>query len=130
MSRPIAHSTIASIRLGNTSSSPDSRSSARVDRPRHTAARQQGLDRFEVPERTLAQETEQFGSFPDHGLHGGILGIENSQRIGVQPALGIGVQQVGMAFEVGDQRQPVLLALGRNTQAVEFHPDTGQPDPL
>ena len=58
----------------------------------------------------------------DHGLHRRVLGVEDAQRIAVQAALGILVEQVGVLLEVRDQLRRDARALGRLAQAVEFEP--------
>ena len=60
-------------------------------------------------------------------LHRRVFGIENAQRVGVQPALGIGIQLVCMFFKVGDQCGAMLLAFLGLAQAIEFQPHILQP---
>jgi hypothetical protein len=64
-----------------------------------------------VLQRLLAEEVDQLRRASTSACMCGILGVEDAQRVAVQAALGIGVELVAMALEVGDQRGAVARAL-------------------
>ena len=69
-------------------------------------------------ERLFAEEVEKFRRRVHHVLHVGILGVENTQGVGKQPALRVFIQHVGVFLEVGNQRLAMLCAFIDFTEAV------------
>ena len=59
----------------------------------------------------------------DHLLHRRVLGVEHAQRVRVQAAARVLVEQLLVLLQVGDQGLAVRGALGRLAQAVEFEAD-------
>jgi hypothetical protein len=57
-------------------------------------------DTVEVLERGLAQVVHQLGRGFHQALHGRVLGVQDAQRVAVQAALRLGVQQVAAGFKV------------------------------
>ena len=99
----------------------------RVDAVRDAIGIQYGLDGFEMGARFGAQMVDEPGCGVNQFLHRRVFGIENAQRVGVQPALGVGIQLVCMFFKVGDQCGAMLLAFLGLAQAIEFQPHILQP---
>ena len=64
-----------------------------IDFERQVLAFEQGLQLLEVSHRFLTEVTDQLWRVFDQLLHLGVLGIENAQRIAVQPTPRIGVEQ-------------------------------------
>ena len=74
----------------------------------------------------LTEEIHQFRRALDEFLHVRILAVEDAQRIGMQAALGIGIQRLAMPLEISDQLGAVALPLLRAAQRVDFQPDAGE----
>jgi hypothetical protein len=96
---------------------------ARVDRVRQADRIEHGAHGIEVRQRLRTEEVHQLGRRLDQRLHRRVLAVEDAQRVRVQPPLRLFVQHGGVRFEVGDQRRPVRVALGRLAEAVELEPD-------
>ena len=75
---------------------------------------------MEVSEGSLAQKIEQTRCRLDHAQHGRVLGVQNPQRVAVQPAFGLIVQQVSVLFQMCNQGGAVSQPLGGLAQAVEL----------
>ncbi|EJX03300.1 hypothetical protein EVA_08593 [gut metagenome] len=59
-------------------------------------------------------------SLIDEILHVGILRIENTQRIGVETALGFFIKLIAVSFEILNQRFAVSLAFGQSAERIKF----------
>ncbi len=103
---------------------------ARVDGVGDAVGVQDGAQAIEVGERLLAEEIHEPGRRIHHGLHRGVLGVQDAQRVGMQAALAVLVEQVRVPLEVGDELLAVARALRGLAEAVEFEPHIGEPDGL
>jgi hypothetical protein len=84
---------------------------ARVDAIRHAGFLEQRLHPGEMLQRGLAEEIHQLRRPSTSSCMCGILAVEDAQRIGMQAALGVGIERLAMALEIGDQLGAVATAL-------------------
>ena len=71
-------------------------------------------------QRLFAQVVQQARGGVDHLLHRRVLGVQDAQRIAVQAALGFGVQDVFVFFQIHDQVGAVAVALFGIADRVQF----------
>ena len=93
---------------------------ARVDAPRHASGVQHLLHGAQVRLRCLAQMVHEARGGFHQRLHGGVFGVQNAQRVGVEAARGVFVQLAFVRFKVGDKGGAVLAALLGLAEAAEF----------
>ncbi|KAG1388921.1 hypothetical protein G6F59_015754 [Rhizopus arrhizus] len=89
---------------------------ARIQAEFDARVRQALAHAIEVCAGLFAQEVEQARRAVGHFLHGGVLGVQHAQRVGVQATLAVFIQDVAMLFQVLDQGGAVRGALGGLTQ--------------
>ena len=99
-----------------------------VERPGHAIGIQNGFERIKVGQRSFAQEVDQARRAVDHRFHGRVFGVQNSQRIAVQPPACILVELIGVLLEMRDQLEAMQGPLIGLAQAVDFQPPIGDSD--
>ena len=99
-----------------------------VERPGHAIGIQNRFERIKVGQRSGAQEVDKPRSTLDHRFHGRVFGVQNTQRITVQAALGVFVQRLSVLLKVSDQLGAMQGPLIGLAQAVDFQPPIGDPD--
>ena len=92
----------------------------RVDAKGYAIGGEYGLQCLKACERVCAQKVNQTRRSGNHLLHGRVFGIEYAQRVAVQAAAGIFVEQGSVLLKVGNECGAVLLALIGLPQAVDF----------
>ena len=94
----------------------------RIDRVVNAQSAHPALEAAQKLERLLPEVVKQTRCVVHHLLHVRILGVQNAQRIGVQAALSLLVENIHVPLKVGDQRLAVLDALFEQPKAVQFKP--------
>ena len=82
----------------------------------------------EMRARVVAELIDELRRGVDHRLHRGILAVEDAQRIRVQPALRIVVEDVAVPLEVRDQLRAMRAALVRVADRVDLQLDAVEPE--
>jgi hypothetical protein len=80
------------------------------------------LQALEMRARRRAEAPDELRRALDHLLHVGILGIEDAQRIGVQPALRVGVERFRAGFEIRDEIRAMRAALVEIADRIDLEP--------
>ncbi|MNI75982.1 hypothetical protein D3C73_1321770 [compost metagenome] len=70
--------------------------------------------------RFIAQEIKQARRAVGHFLHGRVLGVQHAQRVRVQAALTVFIENVAVLFQVLDQRGAVRRAFGGLPQGIQL----------
>ena len=72
--------------------------------------------------RFRAEAADELRRALDHFLHAGILGIEDAQRVGMQPPLRIGVEHSGAGLEIRDEIRAMRAALVQISDRIDLEP--------
>ncbi len=95
----------------------------RVDAVGNHRILEQLLDALKMLERCLAEKVDQLRRALDQHLHRRILGIQDTQWIGMQAAARFLIQLVGVAFQIGDQCGAVLRTFLGLAERIDFKLD-------
>ena len=100
-----------------------------IDRERDAVVAEYPLQSVEVRARIAAQAIDQPRRRRDRRLQRGVLAVEDAQRIGMQPAPRIAIQQLLVPLEMRDQFDAMRTTLVGIADRIELEPDALEPKP-